>query len=77
MPASTNPWIAYVKKYQRAHPSLSWGEALERAGPSYRAQKKGGAAAASKKKPAKKVAKKKATKKAVRRPAASLRSFYF
>jgi hypothetical protein len=31
----TNPWIVHIKKYQAAHPGMSYCTAMEKARPSY------------------------------------------
>ena len=37
MPAkSSNPWVLHVMRYQRSHPSLSYGECLKKARASYK-----------------------------------------
>lgn len=33
---TTNPWIRHVKAYQRAHPRLTYAEAMVKARASYR-----------------------------------------
>lgn len=38
--AAPNPWIVHVKKYRASHPGVSYGDALQRAAPSYRSGSK-------------------------------------
>ena len=45
---ATSPWIAYVKKYAKMH-GMTYGEALKKAGPSYR-REYGGVSAGRRKK---------------------------
>lgn len=41
MPRATpNPWIVHVQKYRASHPGVSYGDALQRAAPSYRSGSK-------------------------------------
>jgi len=37
-----NPWIEHVKKYQKKHPNLDWGQCLKQAKKSYKKRKHGG-----------------------------------
>lgn len=65
MTTTLNPWQAHLARYQKAHPTVNFGDAMTLAKPSYRAlakKKPVKKATAAKKKPVKKPVKKVAKK---------------